>query len=99
MCHVEGGLAAQATTLVAAGETDRAIDIIYDTIDELLLAGKFEKVDEELAAVPMTAPPDVLLSYATITLAAAPDLRQRAAFMERISALDIWEPNDLAGLG
>lgn len=66
-----------------AGQTDAALDLIYDTIDELLTAGKFEAVDRILWNL-RTRPPktDILLGFLTVTLPARSRLAWRAPIVE-----------------
>jgi hypothetical protein len=64
---------------------DRALDNLYDTVDDLLLAEKFEECDRILRDVDVrTSDVHMLLGYLTITLAAHSKLPYRAAFYEQV---------------
>lgn len=65
-----------ATMTAGREETADALDAIYDTIDEALLAGRFSDVDSQLAALDVDALSiDVLLGWLTISYAAMTDGR------------------------
>jgi len=70
-----------AQRLADRGQTDASLDIIYDRIDEMLLAGEFDQVDRLLVDTsPNTLSVDLLLGVLTVTLPARKRLANRAAF-------------------
>ena len=76
------------------------IDWIYNTVDDLLLAGKFAEVDTMLRDVDLeTLGIAEMLSYLTITLYATEKLHDRAAFYDRVRArLLVVDPSRADGL-
>ena len=75
---------ARADRLDKLGKTDTALDIIYDQVDEMLLAGRFEDVNRCLRDVKTDSySVHVLLALLTITLAAKRKLPDRAGFYVR----------------
>jgi hypothetical protein len=75
----------QAKRLAQRGQIDSALDIIYDQVDELLLAGEFHQVDDLLAsATPEQLSIDLLLALLTSTLPAKSKLSNRSAFFRRV---------------
>lgn len=71
--------------LVANGFQDSANDVVFECIDDMLLAGDFEGVDAVLAEAPLDGlTPAVALGYLTITHAAAQHLPGRPAFVDRV---------------
>jgi len=67
------------------GQTDAALDIIFDQIDEMLLAGEFEPVDQLLMEImPSDYSVELLLGLLTVTLPAKNRLCNRVAFFERV---------------
>jgi hypothetical protein len=72
----------------AAGRRDKAIDILYDTIDRLLYAGEFETVAEFMDTTLdiERVSTSLLLGVLTITLCAAAQLPSRADLVTRIEA-------------
>jgi DNA repair exonuclease SbcCD ATPase subunit len=92
-----------ANRLDKIGQTDAALDLIYDRIDTLLVKGKFEEVDSVLRdADPKRLSVDILLGLLTSTLPARTKLSTRAKFfaeVEReIRRRDQWEDGLLTGL-
>lgn len=74
-----------ADRLDKRGQTDAALDIIFDQMDEMLLAGEFDQVDRILAEViPGSFSVELLLGLLTVTLPAKNRLRNRAPFFERV---------------
>jgi hypothetical protein len=74
-----------AQRLDKLGQTDAALDIIFDQIDEQLLAGKFPQVNDLLAKTsPDTLSVDLLLGILTATLPAKGRLANRRGFYERV---------------
>ena len=60
---------------------DKRLDEIYNKVDDLLLAGKFEEVDKLLSYIDVrNTNIDILLGWLTITLAARSKLKNRANF-------------------
>ena len=54
---------------IAAGRKDAAIDLLFDTLDDLMLAGRFDETIAHLRAIHVGAmPPFILLGALTITL-------------------------------
>ena len=87
---------AQAKRLVDHGKIDAAIDIIFDQIDEMLLARQFERVDQILRDVECRGYSiDILLSLLTITLAAKRHLPSRPAFYDLVVST-LGERNELS---
>lgn len=75
-----------ARRLDERGQTDIALDLIFDQIDEMLLAGQFECVNELLADIPTDKYSlELLLGILTATLPAKNRMPVRAAFFERVS--------------
>lgn len=66
-------------------QTDAALDLLYDNVDELLRGGRFAELGRLLDAV-QTAEysADLLLGLLTATLPARSRLPARAAFFERV---------------
>jgi len=75
-----------ARRLDQISQPDSALDIIFDQIDEMLLAGQFDRIDELLIE---TATDDysveVLLGILPATLPAKDRLPSRDAFFERVT--------------
>ena len=58
---------------------DAVLDSLYDDIDDALLAGRFDEVDEKIRGLDVAAlPVEVLLGWLTITHPAAEKLPARA---------------------
>ncbi|KKN13071.1 hypothetical protein LCGC14_1009950, partial [marine sediment metagenome] len=72
------------------------LDEIFGTIDNLLCAGDFDKVDEILRNVDMSESGDILIGYLSITLAASHNLSSRADFFRKVS--EKLDPAELVGL-
>jgi hypothetical protein len=75
----------RAQRLDARGHTDAALDIVFDQIDEMLLASEFSRVDRLLAEIaPENLSVDLLLGLLTVTLPAKSQLSNRKSFFERV---------------
>jgi len=60
---------------------DAVLDSLYDDIDDALLAGRFDEVDEKIRGLDVAAlPVEVLLGWLTITHPAAEKLPALAGF-------------------
>ena len=71
----------QSRSLEQAGRTDAALDLLYEHIDETLLAGEFDRVDGLLEAVdPAKESVSVLVTILTATLPARKRLAKRKGF-------------------
>jgi hypothetical protein len=81
------GFLDQSQRLAEYNQIDAALDIVYDQIDEMLLAGKFEDLDELLAEVyPGGLALEVSLAVLTATLPARLRLANRATFYTRVES-------------
>lgn len=79
--------------LDGGGETDRALDLLFDTVDDLLLAGRFGECDAILRSADAGEwSATLLVGLLTVTLPARGRLAERAPFVERTRA-------ELAGRG
>jgi hypothetical protein len=75
----------QARRLDEHAQTDSALDIVFDQIDEMLLAGEFQRVDRLLAETsPETFSADLLVGILTATLPARKHLANRSAFFTSV---------------
>lgn len=75
----------EAIVLRAVGLEEKALDIIYDNVDDLLLAGKLEEVDSLLSTFPVfCVPTDFLVGMLTITLRESERLKHRSEFFQRV---------------
>ncbi len=73
--------------LAHATPVDAAMDLLYDAVDGMLLAGEFEGVDDLLALADVSDyPPAVLVGFLTVTYAAKDLLPARAGYGERVRA-------------
>lgn len=86
----------QAIEANAAGQLGRALDIIYDAIDDKLLAGKFDEVDASLRLVDVRVlDTAMLIGILTITSWARSRLPFRNEFFELVrQELDRRGEND-----
>ena len=83
--HVQHGMATQANRLDKLGQTDAAIDVVFDRIDEMLLAGQFEQVDRLFDNTnPCDFSVELLLGLRTVTRPAKSRLFNRADFYEQV---------------
>lgn len=83
---------------------DAALDIIFDEVDEMLLAGEYDRVNRLLAEMSTDAiPVELLIGVLTATLPARNQLPNRASFLARVEQTlrDRGELEDglLGGLG
>jgi len=82
-----------------AGKLDAALDLVFDHVDELLLAGRFPDVNRLLLGVPVEKlDPAILIGFLTITGPARTALDARPAFAERVQAQlrESMPPEELA---
>jgi hypothetical protein len=71
--------------LAQKGRLDTALDLIYDKIDDLFLAGQFEEVDSLLGKIDIRGSSvDILLGFLTATLPAKSRLPSRAPFFHKV---------------
>ena len=74
-----------ARRLDQLGQTDAALDLIFSQVDELLVAGDYQRVDVLLASVPANElSMDLLLGLLAVTLPARSRLTQRATFYSTV---------------
>jgi hypothetical protein len=74
-----------ARRLDKLGRIDAALDIVFDRVDELLLEGDFEKVDQEISRIRETDfSAELLLGILTVTLPAKENLPGRPDLYSRI---------------
>ncbi|MCH7989825.1 MAG: hypothetical protein IID46_11845 [Planctomycetes bacterium] len=77
----------RAQRLDEQGRTDAALDLIYDSIDEMLRNGQFSNLDSLLVQLPTnTLSPDMLLGVLTATLPARSRLSNRKEFFHNVEA-------------
>jgi hypothetical protein len=75
----------QIEALSRGGKLDAALDIVFDCVDDMLLAGRFSDVDVLLERVPVDRlDPAVLVGFLTITGPARKLLASRAAFVTHV---------------
>lgn len=75
----------QAQRLDGLGQTDVALDLIYDQIDERFRLGKFAEVDQMLANLDVTVYSiDLLLGVLTASLPGRSRLLNRPAFFSKV---------------
>jgi hypothetical protein len=89
--------------LYESGRKEESLDVIFDTIDEMLLALKFDECDLALSRLPVENLSNAqLLTVLTATLGAKEHLPNRSAFVNRVRAqLKRWNADVsslLAGL-
>jgi hypothetical protein len=74
-----------ADRLDRRGHTDSALDLLFDQIDEMLLASDFSRVDRLLLeTAPESLSVDLLIGLLTATLPAKDRLPNRKYFLERV---------------
>lgn len=93
----------RADRLDRQGHTDLALDLIYDSTDQLMRAGAFSELDTLLATTsPDTHSLDLLLGVLTATLPAKSRLPTRSIFLAKVEATlrqrGDYEDGLLAGL-
>jgi hypothetical protein len=77
----------RATHQFIAGERTVSLDLIYDTIDNMLIIAEFEKVDQLLQEIDIhNTPTTLLIGVLTITLTACDQLSFRAEFFNSIQS-------------
>lgn len=85
MADTAAGWIEEMYALVAAGETDDAIDVLFDAVDDACLEGRFDDVDVWCESIDVTKlGPDLLVAVLCITHAPKPYLSKRAALFARI---------------
>lgn len=85
----------EAKLLYEKGLTHKALDVIFDVIDDHLLAGEFQKVDDALKGLdPTTLPIQLRIGVLTITLYANDRLPSRAEFFSRVERSLENEPSE-----
>lgn len=77
-----------AQEIAASGGADKALDLVFDQLDDLILGDRFEECAAILCAVePTQLPPAVAVGFLAITRPADDQLRDvRAALRRRIEA-------------
>ena len=86
--EIESRTMDRAKRLDQHGQTDEALDILFDQIDEMLLSGEFNRVDQLLAeTTPSDFSVELLLGILTATLPGKNRLLNREALFERISGV------------
>ena len=93
----------RANRLDRLGQTDAALDLLYDQIDQLLRTGKVQKVDSILEHLDLSVfSVHLLLGLLTSTLPAKTRLNFRRKFFSDTEALlkarGEWEEGLLTGL-
>ncbi len=78
----------KAVELDDNSEHDAALDIIYDTLDDLIIAGEYDNVDCFLDQLKVeNFCPNLLYGISTITFYAAEHLPSRALFVNRVNVI------------
>ena len=87
-------------SLVARGAPDDAIDVLFDHVDDLLITGEFRRCNDLLHAVDLARlDTDLLVALLSITLPAAPHLRDRPWLVQRVEKrLQEIAPDRIEGL-
>ncbi|MEX2139713.1 MAG: hypothetical protein WD894_10655 [Pirellulales bacterium] len=81
-----GSFLDHAKRLDQLGQTDTALDIIFDQIDEMLLAGEFDRVNQVLVDTHAdNYSVDLLLGILTATLPAKDRFSSRPEFFRRVA--------------
>ncbi|MCI0377559.1 MAG: hypothetical protein L0215_08135 [Gemmataceae bacterium] len=98
-----GSFVTYANKLDQAGHSDASLDLIYDSVDELLRASQFEECDEILKGIEIEACSiDVHLAILTATAPARSQLRSRDHYFQQVKSLaerrGLQEPGLLDGL-
>ena len=98
-----GSFLERANQLDKRGQTDAALDLIYDQVDALLRSGALARIDALLSGTDVRSlSPDVLLGLLTATLPARTKLRSRKAFFKKVETFlksrEDWENDLLTGL-
>lgn len=75
----------QILDCLTKGEIDDAIDILFDTFDDLFMDGEFEKADELLPTIEVEKlDTNLLVALLVITYPAKEKLSNRPAVVERV---------------
>jgi hypothetical protein len=93
----------RAVRLDEKGHTDAALDLIYDSVDELMRKGEFPQLDSMLSKVePASLSADILLGILTATLPARSRLAARRDLFRKaesvLKARSDWQEGLLVGL-
>jgi hypothetical protein len=101
--HTSLGFIARAEHLVARGQVDAALDLIYDNVEEYLQSQRIRDLDVLLSNVPVeTTSLDTLITLLTATLPVRGQLNSRGRLFdeaERVARRSgIWEDSLLTGL-
>jgi len=73
-----------ARNLRLQGKASESLDVIYQTINRLLMAGRFDEVDAMLSTLDVESQGiELLLAIAIMTRPASDELKSREAFFER----------------
>jgi hypothetical protein len=94
----------RAVALEQSGVTDSSLDLIYDSVDELLRRGQFAMIDSVLCELDVARhSADILLALLTATAPARSHLASRKAFFRRVKQVvesrGEYERGLLRGLG
>lgn len=85
--HRPDTLFPQLLDLSRAEKLDAAVDLVFDTVDDMLLEGRIEEVDRLLERIPVNdLAPAILVGFLTITAPARGALGARAALVGRVRA-------------
>lgn len=72
-----------AQRLASKGQIDAALDLVYDQVDEMMLASKFDELNQVIDALDTDGLSlDIILGVLTITLPAKSKLTARAKFFD-----------------
>ncbi|WP_442510545.1 hypothetical protein SH528x_002170 [Novipirellula sp. SH528] len=83
--RVEASFVEQAQELDRIGETDRALDVVFDAIDDAFLDGKFGEVDQALDCFEIAkCSVGLLVGILTVTAAAESKLKRRKKFRDLV---------------
>lgn len=78
----------KAAKLEADGKPDDALDVIYDTLDDLIIAGEYDFVDNIISRIDVTKYSlHLLLGVASVTYYAAERLPLRTAFVDKVKKI------------
>ncbi len=73
--------------LLSQHPISKALDILYEELDEALIAGQFEEVDIYLRHVNVSRyRVEILIGFLTITFVWKDSLKERAGFYDRVKA-------------
>ncbi len=89
----------QSVELYKTGRKEESLDVIFDTIDEMLLASKFDECDLALSKIPVNNLSNAqLLTILTATLAAKEHLSNRRSLVDRVKKQLARRGADVTGL-